>query len=225
MSILRLLAADGFLSVNKHIARIVGLDAAVILAELASAHNYFESEGSLTDDGMFFETVERIEENTTLTRYQQAKAIKVLETAGILETVKKGIPAKRYFRINEEKVIALLDHKRSKNLTTGGEKTSPLEVKKLERNNNRVNKNTENKRFILPTVDEVRAYCIERGNNVDPERFVDYYTSKGWMIGKNKMKDWKAAVRTWERGSTGGRKKKQDLDDFYGMMQEWVNEG
>lgn len=78
---------------------------------------------------------------------------------------------------------------------------------------------------IPPTVDEVRAYCIERGNNVDPERFVDYYTSKGWMIGKNKMKDWKAAVRTWERGSTGGRKKKHDIDDFYGMMQEWVNEG
>ncbi len=54
-------------------------------------------------------------------------------------------------------------------------------------------------RFIPPTVDEVRAYCKERGNNVDAERFVDFYTSKGWMVGKTKMKDWKAAVRNWER--------------------------
>ena len=55
------------------------------------------------------------------------------------------------------------------------------------------------KRFTPPTVDEVRAYCQGRQNGVDPQRFVDYYTSNGWMVGKNKMKDWKAAVRTWEQ--------------------------
>ena len=55
------------------------------------------------------------------------------------------------------------------------------------------------KRFTPPTVDEVREYCEERGNRVDPQRFVDYYSSNGWMVGKNKMKDWKAAVRTWEQ--------------------------
>ena len=55
------------------------------------------------------------------------------------------------------------------------------------------------KRFAPPTVDEVRAYCKERGNRVDPQKFVDHYTSNGWMVGKTKMKDWKAAVRTWEQ--------------------------
>lgn len=55
------------------------------------------------------------------------------------------------------------------------------------------------KRFVPPTVDDVREYCFERGNSIDPQRFVDYYTSNGWMVGKNKMKDWKAAVRTWEQ--------------------------
>jgi hypothetical protein len=55
------------------------------------------------------------------------------------------------------------------------------------------------KRFVPPTLEEVRAYCAERKNNVDAERFIDYYTSNGWQVGKNKMKDWKAAVRTWER--------------------------
>ena len=55
------------------------------------------------------------------------------------------------------------------------------------------------KRFTAPTIEDVIAYCKERGNRVDPERFIDYYTSNGWKVGKNPMKDWKAAVRTWER--------------------------
>ena len=58
---------------------------------------------------------------------------------------------------------------------------------------------TTRKRFTPPTVDQVREYCRERGNRIDPQRFVDYYTSNGWMVGKNKMKDWKAAIRTWEQ--------------------------
>lgn len=55
------------------------------------------------------------------------------------------------------------------------------------------------KRFTPPTLEEVRAYCRERGNAVDPERWHSYYTANGWKVGKNPMKDWKAAVRTWER--------------------------
>ena len=54
-------------------------------------------------------------------------------------------------------------------------------------------------RFTKPTVEEVRAYCRERNNDIDPETFIDFYESKGWMIGKQHMKDWKASVRTWER--------------------------
>ena len=61
---------------------------------------------------------------------------------------------------------------------------------------------TRSKRFKPPSIDEVIAYCLERGGVVDPHRFVDYYTSNGWMVGKNKMKDWKAAVRTWEQKET-----------------------
>lgn len=54
-------------------------------------------------------------------------------------------------------------------------------------------------RFSPPSVEEVRAYCESRKNNVDPESFINFYESKGWMVGKTKMKDWKASVRTWER--------------------------
>jgi len=68
-------------------------------------------------------------------------------------------------------------------------------------------------KFIPPTVEEIRAYCKERKNNVDPESFYDFYESKGWMVGKTKMKDWKAAVRTWERrdgNTTKGQHKKEN---------------
>ena len=55
------------------------------------------------------------------------------------------------------------------------------------------------KRFVPPSLKEVSAYCEEKGYKIDTERFIDYYTANGWMVGKNKMKDWKAAVRNWNR--------------------------
>ena len=55
------------------------------------------------------------------------------------------------------------------------------------------------KRFVHPTPEEVNTYCRERNNGIDGSEFCDFYTSKGWKVGKNPMKDWKAAVRTWER--------------------------
>lgn len=69
------------------------------------------------------------------------------------------------------------------------------------------------KRFKPPSVDEVRAYCRERKNMVDAEKFIDYYTSNGWKVGKNSMKDWKAAVRTWERnGYSNTAPAKEDVN-------------
>ena len=53
--------------------------------------------------------------------------------------------------------------------------------------------------FKPPTLEEVKEYCFERNNGIDAQQFIDFYSSKGWMIGKNRMKDWKAAVRTWEQ--------------------------
>jgi hypothetical protein len=55
--------------------------------------------------------------------------------------------------------------------------------------------------FIPPSVEEIRTYCLLRNNNVDPEMFFDFYQSKGWLVGKVKMRDWKAAIRTWEKSS------------------------
>lgn len=58
-------------------------------------------------------------------------------------------------------------------------------------------------RFSVPTVADVAAYCKERNNGVDANRWYDYYASKGWVVGKSPMKDWRASVRTWERNGYG----------------------
>ena len=84
-------------------------------------------------------------------------------------------------------------------------------------NDNNVNNTTNKGRFTPPTVEEVREYCQERKNSISPESFVNYYTSKGWMIGKNKMKDWKAAVRSWEsreKKKPAASQSTTDLDDI-----------
>lgn len=60
-------------------------------------------------------------------------------------------------------------------------------------------------RFTKPTLEEIIAYCEERGNNVDPQAFYDFYESKGWKVGNQPMKDWWAAVRTWERRQAPGK--------------------
>lgn len=59
------------------------------------------------------------------------------------------------------------------------------------------------KKFQKPSIDEVKTYCQENGYSVDAQTFVDFYESKGWLVGKNPMKDWQAAVRTWEKSDRG----------------------
>lgn len=60
---------------------------------------------------------------------------------------------------------------------------------------------TKGKNFVKPTLEEVTQYCKERNNQVDPQQWIDHYTANGWKVGKNPMKDWKAAVRTWEKNN------------------------
>lgn len=86
---------------------------------------------------------------------------------------------------------------------------------------------TKRKRFEKPTLSEIKQYCLERGNKVDAQHFYDYYESNGWKVGKNSMKNWQAAVRTWEKNSytkTTNQQKKtntlQTLEAIYKVMNE-----
>ena len=189
-----LLSSSAFLIVNKQLAKQVGLKGAVLLADLISKEEYFMANGMT--DGWFFNTEANIERDTTLTSYQQRKVLKMLKKYEIIETKRKGIPAKQYFKINEANLLKILSC----------EETEGLVVKKLndlsETNLTTINKNKEiritNKLFKKPSVNDVELYCIERNNKIDAISFVNFYESKGWMVGKNKMKDWRACVRTWE---------------------------
>ena len=67
--------------------------------------------------------------------------------------------------------------------------------------------------FTKPTIEEVKSYCEEKNFTFDPESFIAYYDSNGWMVGKQKMKNWKAACVTWQRNGYG--KKKEETKEFY----------
>ena len=187
----QLLSSTAFLVLNKTLARNIGLKESILLADLISKEEYFISNGMT--DGWFFNTEANIEKDTTLTPYQQRKAIKKLKELNIIETKRIGVPAKQHFKINEELVVKFLNNLSLSKSTT-------------------INKNKvitiTNKYFNKPKIEEIKNYCLERNNNIDADSFFNYYESKGWMIGKNKMKDWKAAVRTWELREKNNSNKK-----------------
>jgi len=136
-------------------------------------------------------------------------------------------------RISEERKQKKLTQ--SRNLEGILEKSTPeieielekdIEIEK-EIHSSAKSTTTKRKRFEKPTLSEIKAYCIERNNNVDAQHFFDYYESNGWKVGKNSMKNWQAAVRTWEKNSytnTTKQTKKtnteQTLDAIYKVMNE-----
>lgn len=133
MSVLCFLASDNFISVNKSLIKAVGLEPAVILGELASEHNYWMNQGKL-EDGFFYSTVENLEEKTSLSAHSQRQALSELESRGMIEVVKKGMPAKRFIRLNEAKIIEVVNNQSLKILTTSDEKTEQQDVKNFNTN-------------------------------------------------------------------------------------------
>lgn len=96
----------------------------------------------------------------------------------------------------------------SKDMTKSGN------IDKIRKDKKRVNKV-----FIIPSIEEIKNYCQERGNTVNANKFFNFYESKGWMVGKSKMKDWRAAVRTWEDNKEPDKPKQKpnyrNLDTIY----------
>ena len=108
-----------------------------------------------------------------------------------------------------------------------GEIEKELEIEKeieLELDTKANKSPTKAKRFVKPTINEIQDYCIERNNNVNAEHFFDYYESNGWKVGKNSMKDWKAAVRTWERSEyRKPNSKKNSKEDAINVVNNLMN--
>jgi hypothetical protein len=114
-------------------------------------------------------------------------------------------------------------------VTSASQKASPDEDEEVKKDSSSKSpkKNLKPKVFVPPDLAEVVEYCKQRDKGVDPEQWFDFYTAKDWYIGKNKMKDWKAAVRTWEKGrdrqqttgsggagQTNARSHNQELGDY-----------
>ncbi len=106
------------------------------------------------------------------------------------------------YQLDDDEGNKAINKEVTKNQQTGNKEVTTNKNDKNEKNDN---KKKMGVKFTPPTVTEIKEYCKERNNNVDADRFHDFYSAKGWLIGKNKMKDWRAAVRTWEE------KDKQDL--------------
>ena len=119
-----------------------------------------------------------------------------------MENGKKGGRPKKILETQEnEKPMVSENEKPKKPMVSENTETEKPNVNVNDNVNVNIKESIEkSKRFSPPTLEQVKEYVEEKDLNIDPERFIDFYESKGWMIGKNKMKDWRAAARSWNRG-------------------------
>ena len=148
MGILSFLSSENFITVNRTIAEIVGLEAAAVLGELASEAQYWQKNNP-DWDGSFFSTVENLERRTFLSAHSQRLAINRLQEQGWLTVEKRGMPAKRYIKINEEEITKVVNDKSLKILTTSDEKNERQDVKNFDGNNTINKKNIEKEKMEL----------------------------------------------------------------------------
>ena len=187
-----LLSSTAFIVLNKELARRVGLKEAVLLADLISKEEYFIANGMT--DGWFFNTEANIEKDTTLTAYQQRKCLKTLKTHQLIEVKRKGIPAKQYFKINEQLVIKFLNNLSLRKRTTINKN------KEIKITNNII---SNREAFVL----EVMAFDYDKKIL---EGFIDYWTepnksntkmkfelNKTWATNL-RLKNWAANQKKWD---------------------------
>lgn len=119
----------------------------------------------------------------------------------------------RYLRIVKEGYLRNLKEGIYENLKDNNTSINNTSINKKE--------NIKRKSFIKPTIEEIQQYCLERHNGINAEAFYDFYESKNWYVGKNKMVNWKACVRTWEQRQQKKETKKED--NFNKVLEEVYN--
>lgn len=157
---------------------------------------------------------------TNSTKQSCIKCLKSLVEKGYIikhEKIVNGVKFCEYQGVKPKSIVVNKVEEGSKQSLTGSKQSLTGGIKQSLPNildNNTLDNNIENniggnnptpekkERFKAPSAEEVQAYCRERGNNIDAQHFVDYYSARGWMLGKNHIKDWKACVRTWERNDS-----------------------
>jgi hypothetical protein len=207
-----LLSSTAFIVLNKELARQVGLKEAVLLADLISKEEYFIANGMT--DGWFFNTEANIYKDTTLTAYQQRNALKTLRKHQIIETKRMGIPAKQYFKINEQQVMQILNNLLVKNSTTIN-KNKEIRI---------INNTISNRRndFVFEVLTFNYDESILNG-------FIDYWTEPNKSNTKMKFelnKTWKTELRlkTWATNQKKWDKPKSNpksMSKLDAQINEW----
>jgi len=143
--------------------------------------------------GLFIQENNKIYSKSFLNRMEDMNLLRAKRQ----EAGRKGGNAKATLKQNPSKDVATLKQNPSKALALNKKKSK--EIKKEETRLEKINNTgTEHKIFKVPSVQEIKEYVLDKGYNINSELFFNHYQSNGWHVGKNKMKDWKAAVRTWE---------------------------
>lgn len=205
---LQLFSSDNFITLNKKLLETQGPEAAVFIANLVDKFLFFKSTNQLKEGRWFFLLHSSQMQSTGMNEDRIRKYKKYFIEKGIISSKMMGNPAKEWYKIHVSSLLSLINN-------------SPVSFQRSEKSegsyniyytniysNNNNKKNTTNareeiskkqKNIIPPKLEWVHAYRDERKSIIDPETFHDWYTSKGWKIGKEPMKDWQAAFRTWEK--------------------------
>lgn len=149
--------------------------------------------GQVIQRGQFVTSRNRLSNETALSQQQCRTALSKLKSTGEL-TIRA---TSRYSIITVNNWDKWQSEQPAMQQSSNKQSTTTKECK--EYNNNKYNSGT--KIFKKPTVEEIKNYCLERKNSINPSQFFDFYESRGWLIGKTKMKDWRAAIRTWEQNN------------------------
>lgn len=196
----------------------------LMMANYKSSKWEFKGELITCEKGQLLTTIDQIVEaaGKGVSSQNVRTALQRFEKLGFLtnESTNKG----RLITIENYTLYQCDDDDPNRQLTgnqqaTNRQLTGYINIKNDKKNKNDKKEKKDINKYINiynipPTIDEVRAYCEERGNGVDPEEFVNFYQSKGWYVGSRKMKDWKAAVRTWERRSKNTKRESVSWEDL-----------
>lgn len=164
MTLLKLLSSSNYLVINKDLMKVLGIEETILLGELASEYDYWYKKQELEDD-YFYSTIENVEKNTTLSKYKQTQAMNKLKELGIIETKLKGIPAKRYIKINEDRIEEVLQDKMYKDFLTSCQKINQLDGEVLTTNSNNINNNIINNTYS----NNINSKTLIYSSNLDKE--------------------------------------------------------
>lgn len=204
----------------------------LFLIHLIISCNHSDNPGFIFDNkpfplkrGQFVTSTRKLAEDTGLTHQSTRTFLKNLENLKILTHQSTHLLTNRATLITFTDIDKFLvspkelTYQLAQQLTNDQHTpNTPLTHQLTTNNNDNTNNDTNNdnnkkinKRFQKPTIEEIEQYCKERGNSINPLKFYNYYESNGWKVGKNPMKNWKAAIITWE-GNGYSQKGKMSID-------------